>query len=198
MNLCDNCGRDFAEDRCPRCGAPPEPSLGFGYWLKVIVGVFCASMFLAFVSGTIDSMLNSGPVWVIVLALVFAALVPRYIAVRVKSLRPHRGLLRKLSTYACVALAALASIVLMNRFLDRAPAQKVYATVVFKYAGGRLTYYLDVSPSWRSGKNSESLSVSSTIYSNAYVGDAVSIELHPGFFHLPWRGNVLLRSIQQR
>jgi len=197
MAHCDNCARDFSEDRCPTCGAPPEPSTGFGYWLKLIAAVLCAGLFLGSVWGAVNSMSNSGPVQVIILVLIFAALMLRYAAVSAKSPRSHRALLRKLSTYACIALAALVAIVLMNRLLDRTPAQKVYATVVFKFAGSRSTYYLDVAPSWRSGKTSESLSVGRTTFSNAHVGDAVSIELHPGLFHMPWRGNVLLRSTQQ-
>ncbi len=143
-------------------------------------------------------MSNSGPVQVIVLVLIFAALMLRYASVGAKSLRSHHTLLRKLSTYACVALAAIVAIVLMNQFLDRAPAQKVYATVVYKHAGGRSNYYLNVAPSWRKDKTFESLDVGGTTFSNAHVGDAVSIELHPGFFHLPWHGNVLLRSIQRQ
>jgi len=192
MAHCANCERDFAEDRCPTCGAPPEPSIGFGYWLKLIAAVLCAGVFLGFVSGSVTSMSNSGTVQAIVLVLFFAALVPRYVAVRVKSLRSHRALLRKLSTCACVALAALAAIVLLNQLLDKAPAREAYATVVYKFRG-RYNNYLDVAPSWQEGRTFESLEVGFTTYSSAQVGQTVSIELHPGFFRLPWHNHVSLQ-----
>ena len=97
---------------------------------------------------------------------------------------------------AAVAMVGLVAAIIANTNLDRAPATEVRAYVLAKnhHSGkGGDDYVLVVWPSWRAGRDRESVEVGRDIFSRAKVGNTVSVDLHPGLFHLPWYNNVSLK-----
>lgn len=51
-------------------------------------------------------------------------------------------------------------------------------------------YYLWVT-SWRPGRTEEDFNIGSREFDRARIGKTVTVELHSGFFGLPWRGDIL-------
>jgi hypothetical protein len=91
-----------------------------------------------------------------------------------------------------VALVVLALLLFLNGRLDRSPRREIKAKVVRKIAiaGGQEKQYRLAVTSLRTGKQMEDLSVAAPVYERAVVGKTVTVEVHPGFFGLPWSGSV--------
>jgi hypothetical protein len=107
-------------------------------------------------------------------------------------LQADAGKLRKTFVYSSLILTTLVLVVLMNGFLDKSPRSTVTAVVLGKTrhnSRGGTDYILTVA-SWRPRRTSEDFQVSSFDFQRAVVGRTVRIELHKGFFNLPWSGNI--------
>ncbi|HLV94166.1 MAG TPA: hypothetical protein VKS44_03160 [Candidatus Acidoferrales bacterium] len=93
--------------------------------------------------------------------------------------------------YACsgCALVILALVFFVNGGMDRSPGTVMRASVIRKSVligrHGTRQYHLKVS-SWRPGRDSEDLNVSSGVFRRAAVGRSVAIEVHRGYLNLPW------------
>jgi hypothetical protein len=98
------------------------------------------------------------------------------------------------AVYMCssLALVLLGLMLFMNGGLDRPPGNEVRTTVIRKTViRGRTTqYHLWVS-SWRPGRSEEDFNIGLREFDRATVGKSVTVELHSGFFGLPWRGDIL-------
>jgi hypothetical protein len=82
---------------------------------------------------------------------------------------------------------------LCNAALDRSPVQSHPAQILsksFNRARVGTSYYLVIS-SWRPGRKEENLAVNGPTFRNVYVGERVTVELHPGLFGLSWVGRIL-------
>src|SRR5713101_8394188 len=102
------------------------------------------------------------------------------------------GRLRTAYVYSSFALLLLSLLPLLNGWLDRSPGSAVRTTVIQKTAvhrGSTTRHRLTVS-SWRPGRSVEELVVGAHTYDNAYIGKTITVEVHKGFFGLPWYGNV--------
>jgi hypothetical protein len=141
--------------------------------------------------------LNSGYVVLICVVLLFATYLTHATLRRSRSRRPLHRFLRKIVLCASVGFAAFAGFVWANGALDKSPPAVVYAGIIQKSAihlrYSSYIYHLIVSPSWRPSRNDETLIVDSSLYQQAKVGDTVSINLHRGWFHLPWYNHVMIR-----
>ena len=107
-------------------------------------------------------------------------------------LRADAGKLRKACVYSSLILTTLVLLVLMNGFLDKSPRSTVRTVVIGKArhtSRGGTDYTLTVA-SWRPRRATEEFQVSSFDFQHAVVGRTVRIELHKGFFNLPWSGNI--------
>lgn len=99
------------------------------------------------------------------------------------------------AAFGCSACALLlfGLLLLLNGRLDNSPQMTMTAAVMRKTVftgrhGGR-QYHLIVS-SWRPGKESEELDVTSRVFNHTEVGSIVAIEVHQGYFRLPWSGRI--------
>lgn len=111
-----------------------------------------------------------------------------------KRLVDDAPMLRKAYVCSSIVLALFAGILLLNGTLDKSPRTLVRATLVHKtlnHGKGGNTYSLTVS-SWRPGRRSEDFRVSSRTFARAVIGEPVTIELHKGYFGVPWSGNIWL------
>ena len=109
-----------------------------------------------------------------------------------KRLSEDAGWLRKAYVYSSLALALLALLLLLNGGLDRSPRSVVRTTVIQKEvtrSRNGTRYVLTVS-SWRPRRSLEDFTVDSRTYNRAVVGKTVTVQLHKGYFGLPWSGNI--------
>jgi hypothetical protein len=92
-----------------------------------------------------------------------------------------------------VALWVLAILLFLNGSLDRSPGNETKATVVRKAAvrgrRGGTQHHLTVT-SWQAGRSVEYFKVTSNVFDRAVVGKAVTVEVHQGFFGMPWHGEI--------
>ena len=102
------------------------------------------------------------------------------------------GRLRKACVYSSLILTTLVLVVLMNGFLDKSPQNTVTTVVLAKsrHANRSGTEYILTVASWRPRRTSEDFQVSSLDFRRALVGRKIRIELHKGFFNIPWSGNI--------
>lgn len=110
-----------------------------------------------------------------------------------KQLDTDASMLRKTYVSSSIVLAFLAAFLLLNGRLDKSPRTLVQTTLVHKSetrGRGGSTYTLTVS-SWR-GNRSENFPVDSRTFFRAVVGEPVTIELHQGYFGIPWSGKIFL------
>jgi hypothetical protein len=109
--------------------------------------------------------------------------------------RPSQNMGRWRSLYICssVALLLLALLLFLNGSMDGSPLNRVRTTVIRKAVissgKGATRYNLTVS-SWQPGKNLENFNVVSSVFDRTVVGKTVTVEVHKGFFDLPWLGSI--------
>jgi hypothetical protein len=93
---------------------------------------------------------------------------------------------------ASTALVLLGVLLLLNGGLDKSPSSEVRTTVIRKTVlrGRRGTQYDLAVSSWRPGRSQEHFKVTSREFDRAVVGKIALVELHKGFFGVPWYGNI--------
>jgi hypothetical protein len=112
-----------------------------------------------------------------------------------KKLASHGTLVRKLYDRVGIGLILFAVLLFLNGALDTHSSAQAHARVVQKTASrgarGPATYSLVVAPSWRPGRNDETLEVSSSTFSGVRTGESVRVVVHQGLFRLPWFSGVV-------
>jgi hypothetical protein len=109
--------------------------------------------------------------------------------------QPSENVGRWRALYICsgLALVLLAFLLFLNGHLDSSPLDRVRTMVIHKAVisgtKGSIQYNLTVS-SWRAGRNLENFNVVRNVFDRAVVGKTVTVELHKGFFGLPWLGSI--------
>ena len=98
---------------------------------------------------------------------------------------------RKAYVYSSIALAVLASMLLLNGWCDKSPQTVMKATLVRKtVTRGRGVQHILTVASWRPGRRTKDFYVSSIGFNRFVVGKTIRVQLHRGFFGLPWSGNI--------
>jgi len=136
--------------------------------------------------------LDPSPVYVTGL-LLFGVPMTFYLvsAVRKKSAQ-QIAILHLVYRCSAVLLLAVVGALWANGAWDSSIPESVSATVLRSYEsrGRRSTTYHLVVQSWRAGRTEEDLNVGSATYSRSRQNTRVRIEVHKGFFALPWYGRV--------
>lgn len=193
IQKCPRCGIEYQAGICPACGGSPPPSAAQtrktlnNYSLLLAPGIFAG--LIAFV---VFPPLDDVPLVALGLCLLFLPMVMQLSSVIRKRLSEDLDRLRKAYVYASLALLLLGLVPLLNGWLDKSPASAVKATVIRKTASrgrGGTSYYLIVS-SWRPGRSDEELRVGVRTFNNASVGRTITVEVHKGYFGLPWDGGI--------
>jgi len=98
---------------------------------------------------------------------------------------------RAIYAVASLALVAAAVALFLNGGLDGSTPSDARATVTRKVVlKGRHTQYNLTVSSWRFGRSSENFNVTESVFNRAVVGKAIHLEIHAGYFGLPWRGRI--------
>jgi len=139
-------------------------------------------------------LLDANPILFLCLLVFFVPLLTYLVVTIRKRLPSSLDLLKTVYKWSGVLLVAIAVLLLLNGILDSSPAEEVHATVVRKFvSSGRhgTTYSVIVSPSWRTGRNEESLKVSRATFASVQTGQSVAVTTHHGALGLPWYGGVV-------
>jgi hypothetical protein len=196
MHKCSTCGIEFQVNRCPDCGGNPLASTEQTrktlnkYSFLLVPGLLGG--LLAYV---IYPPLDAGPLTALGFCALSLPLLLQLFSVVRKRLSEDIDRLRKVYVYSSLALMLLALLPLLNGWLDRAPGSPVRTTVIqktFSRRGSATRHSLTVS-SWRPGRTVEELVVGTRTYNNALVGKTITVEVHKGFFGLPWYEDVSSR-----
>jgi hypothetical protein len=137
--------------------------------------------------------LDKGPVFLLALIL-FAWPMTWYL---VSALRKRQvensGTLKQLFGWSAGLAIALFTILLANGLLDQAPPQQIRCSLLRAYesTGRRSHYYHLIVRSWRPNHETENMEVGKITYQRASNARTVTLELHPGFFGMPWYGRVI-------
>jgi hypothetical protein len=109
-----------------------------------------------------------------------------------KQLSNDAAWLRTVYVYSSLGLALFAALLLLNGWLDKSPRNLLRTTLIQKKAtmGRSGTRYVLTVSSWRPGRSVEEFAVGVSEFNRADVGKTVTVELHKGFFGLPWSGNI--------
>jgi hypothetical protein len=136
--------------------------------------------------------LDQGPLVTFGLCVLFLPILLQLRSIVRKRLSEDVARLRTAYFYSSVALTMFALLLLLNGWLDRSSPSLMRTAVVQKTAtsGKGGTHYVLTVSSWRPDRRTEDFRVSSHEFSRAVVGKRVTVELHKGFFSLPWSGNV--------
>ena len=192
MQKCAACGLEF-ELQCPACGDSSLPSRQQArktldnYSLLLAPGLLAGFFaYIVFPPLDADAMLALG-----ICILMLPPLMQLWSIVK-KRQSEDIGRLRTAYLYSSIVLLLLALLPLLNGWLDKSPTSAVRTTVLqktsYRHRSGT-SYYITV-PSWRPGRSDEELRVGSRLYNNVVVGKSVTVEVHKGFFGLPWMGDV--------
>ena len=139
--------------------------------------------------------LDAGPLVAFGLFLLFLPIVLQLLSIIRKRLSDDLDRLRTAYVYSSIALLLLALLLFLNGWLDRSPVNPVTTTVIQKTEtrrGSSTGHSLTVS-SWRPGRSLEELVVGSHTYNTVFVGKTIAVDMHKGFFNLPWYSGVSSR-----
>lgn len=187
MPHCAKCGSQLRSKLCPRCDSatqatPAEsgPSLMTSLVMLLVGGL--VSIFLA------PYILDQPGLELLCMVLCIGPIFFHYAAVRTDWGKSRVTLIATIVRVAAVILVMLAAFLVGNSALDRAPVEHVEARVVNKYEHtGKSSYRkLRVAMLWREAVHVETLDVASDTYRLANIGGAVIVDIHPGYFYLPW------------
>jgi hypothetical protein len=93
--------------------------------------------------------------------------------------------------FSSLGYALIALVFLLNGGLDRFPPSEVRTTVVRKtVATVKGTKYHLIVSSLRPDSSQEDFTVDPDVFHHTIVGKTVTVELHKGFFGVPWAGNI--------
>ena len=197
MAHCSNCKQSFTGKLCPNCGSPPalthaqiNKALNRHVWL--IMGGLLGTIVATWRYPLLD---QDRILW-LALSLFFAPiLIYLVLAVR-KRAGANLKLLRKTFTWAGGAMVVLVFLLLVNGAFDTHPPSIENSVVTRKsvaHGRGGTYYTVRVSPSWRTGREEEKLSVGGRTFAAVSIGQAVAVEVHPGALGLPWFTSVTPR-----
>jgi hypothetical protein len=130
------------------------------------------------------------PVGFIIGAFLLSA-IPQVTAIARRQPR-NGGWWRLVATCSGVALPLFGLLLFLNGKLDSSIPETESAIVIRKIApiGYREAQYHHIVSSWRPGRSEEDLNVNSRVFQRAAVRKRLALELHKGYFGLPWYSDI--------
>jgi hypothetical protein len=195
MHKCSKCLATYTGVHCPGCGAARPMSIKeINKAISKPQYLLLGALFGIIAANHFYPTLDRNTIFGIALALFFLPMILHIVSGFRKRLAVDVDLLKIAYLYCASGLALLAIVLALNAVTDFASPTVVHSRIVGKrISRGRYstTHHLIVQ-SWRPNRDTEDLAVSSNTYSQASVDQALSVDVHTGFFHLPWYGNVSL------
>lgn len=195
MQKCARCGNEFSERECPHCAGSPrlsaeESNKALGKYPHVAIAGLAGMAASIYLYPTVERHILP----VVGSCLFFLPLLLQVFSSTRRWLTSDMSRLRKVYRYCSAGVVLVALVMEMNGALDWVPPTVVRSSIVaMRITNGRYwsTHRL-VLVSWQPGRATEDLAVGSAVYAGASVGRCVSVEVHKGFFGLPWYGKVTL------
>jgi hypothetical protein len=188
MTRCLNCGAERDADQCLACGltsAAAEVVLRRRLVWRTALFLVGAILFLpvcqAFPPLELDRIL------IFVGALFFAVLGLGFWIVRQARRHQEIEVMKRIYFDLLPVPWILAALLFVNGKLDTSPPQPEATAVVGKFAmPGLLRTERLVVTSWREGRSVERVTVAADDFDRFHVGDAVVVDVRPGFAGIPW------------
>lgn len=185
---------EFHGPGCPACGESPFASVKAlnkrlqKYSYPLIAGLFGVLAAVHFYP-PLD---ENSPLILALCVFFFPIILHLAIAVRKRVPRSFDSL-RRAYLYCGSAVILIAAFLALNGLADPAPARQVQTSITRMYitSGRYSTGYHLVVPSWRPGRDRETLRVDRVTYHNLFIGEPIVFEVHHGLFAVPWYGRVL-------
>jgi hypothetical protein len=126
------------------------------------------------------------------LGLFFLPLLAHIVVHVRKRLAANVGRLRRIYLWAGALLIGMGVALGFNGLADRTPPRLVRTSITRKHTtrGRSSVGHILTLASWRPGRAAEEINVSSAEYRGFQVGDQVVVEVHAGWFRVPWWGRV--------
>lgn len=177
--------------RTSPAGGPPTLLAARSAGRLLAMLILVPGLLVCMTARMIYPLLDDGPAFGLMVVLFLLPFVIQLIFVLRK--QPNARLLRLAYGLSGCVLMIFALCLLLNGGMDKSASTTMTATVIRKSVDtgrhGTQQYHLIVS-SWRPGRSSEDLNVGSHVFQRAAVGRNVSVEVHQGFFNLPWSGKI--------
>ena len=161
--------------------------------MKPYVWILLAGICGTIVAAHFYPPLDMNPTMLIALIIFFAPMaINVFLQVR-KQLAPNLEFVNAAYKYAGWGLVVFAACLFLNGALDRHPSMQAHTRVSQKSVSrgrGGPTYSLTLDPSWRDGRTQERLDVSGATFASVRTGERVSVDVHRGWFGLPWFSRV--------
>jgi hypothetical protein len=137
--------------------------------------------------------LDSDPLLIVGLCVFFLPIVMHVVIAARKRLSTNSGRLRTAYIYSGGFLTLLGALMLLNGALDASPVASVRTSIIRKSIsrGRSSTTHTLVVSSWRPDRSQEKLEVSRQTYQSVLLGEPIDVEVHGGFFRLPWYGPIV-------
>jgi hypothetical protein len=192
MYKCSTCRIKFNGRQCPRCGGKPiAPVEETKESLNKYAFLLLTGLIAAIVANRLYPPLDGDKFFVVVWSAFLLPIILSIISARRGGSGLHVSRLK--TAYFCCGLitVGLALFIAANGSLDQSPVRLVKSSILRtsrptrRYAG--LTLFV---ASWRPGRSTEKLWAGVPVSITASPGDSISVEVHDGFFGLPWHGNI--------
>lgn len=192
MYKCSACGNDFSGHQCPRCGGKPRANAEqIKRSLKKHALLLLAGLIAVLVANRSYPLLDGSKLFAIVWCAFFLPIILSFVSAVRWGLVLNASRLKAAYISCSTISLLLALLIASNGSLDRSPVRLVKSSILRtsrptrRYAGLNLFV-----PSWRPGRSTEKLWAGVPVSITASPGDSISVEVHEGFFRLPWYGNV--------
>jgi len=192
MPQCANCGTEFHDGPCPKCGTDSVSSLRatnkqlqrYSYLLiGGLAGTLVATRFYPPLD--IDRLL------IFAIGIFFLPVLAHVILSIRKRLTSNAERMRSAYKYSGTLSVVLAGVLFLNGVLDHSPVNPTRTPILRKtLSRGRSTSRYLIVASWRPGRFEERLQVNGDTYHRFVVGAPVVIEIHRGLFGVPWYGKI--------
>ena len=193
MAACSACGAEFAVQLCPKCGG--SAALTRRQINKTLVKYSYpafAGMCGIVIADLCYPMLDRDPFLMAGVCLVLVPGLFHLVSSMLKRLAVDVGRIQRAYLSAGALSIFLAIFMAGNGALDNSPSTAMRATVLSEQAvrGKSGTNYTVKVRSWRPGRATEQLGVNGRTYRSVSTGKGVEVEMHRGFFGLPWYSGV--------
>jgi len=196
MPFCVRCSESYEGDVCPTCQTLAEiRSSNDDPTYKVYLGFMMVALVVWLIARENYPYLDDRLIFYLFLATLLAPFISGIVGTPRGDASSGVSTSRRAYGWGAFVVAALTFVLVGNGAFDKAPPERMSATVadqdISHFRGGAASYYLVVRPSWRSHRSYETLTVGSATYQQVHIGSTVTFNVHRGYFHLPWYDNVV-------
>jgi hypothetical protein len=192
MPKCANCGNEFHDGPCHKCGKDSASSLRatnkqLQRYSYLLIGGLAGTL----VATRFYPPLDIGRLLIFAIGIFFLPVLAHVILSIKKRLTSNADRMRSAYKYCGALSVLLAGVLFLNGALDHSPVNPTRTSILRKtLSRGRSTSRYLIVASWRPDRFEEKLQVNRDTYQRFRTGAPVVIEIHRGLFGIPWYGQI--------